>query len=433
MTKVAILGAGMAAIGADYRFRQHGLAPTLYDQASEPGGHTTTHVYNGGWSFDEGPHVSFTKDQRIKDLLAEAIKGDYQSLGANVDNYWRGFRFKHPAICNLYGLPTDLVVGCLEDFIKASGEQVQLAHNYEDWLVAAYGRTFAETFPMEYAKKVHTTTADQLTTDWLGPRLYRPDLAEVLRGAVSNETPNVHYVTEYRYPSHGGFFSYLRPFLEQADVRSSHRVSEVDAKEHRVRFNDGSDASYDHLVSSVPLPEFVPMIAGVPGEVLEAAGRLAATSMVLVNIGIDREDVGDTWTYFYDQDLIFTRMSYPSRLSPNMAPGGCGSFQAEIYFSAKYSPVAGAPEDYIERTITDMRRTGLLRDRDGILHQSALWIPYANIIHDHDKLPALRLIHGYLEEIGINMCGRYGLWGYQWTDEAFMSGEEAAQRVIDSI
>jgi protoporphyrinogen oxidase len=423
----------MAAIGADHRFRQHGFSPILYDQASEPGGHTTTHIFEGGWSFDEGPHVSFTKEQRIKDLLSEAVGGDFQSLAANVDNYWRGYRFKHPAICNLYGLPADLVVGCLEDFVKASGELGREPDNYEDWLVAAYGRTFAETFPMEYAKKVHTTSADQLATDWLGPRLYRPELAEVLRGAVSNETPNVHYVTEYRYPSHGGFFSYLRPFLERADVRSNHRVSEVDSKERRVRFIDGSETSYDHLVSSVPLPDFVPMIAGVPGEVLEAAGRLAATSMVLVNIGIDREDVGDTWTYFYDQDVIFTRMSYPSRLSPNMAPPGCGSFQAEIYFSAKYSPVAGAPEDYIERTITDMRRTALLEHDDQILHKSAMWVPYANIIHDHDKLPALRLIHGYLEEIGINMSGRYGLWGYQWTDEAFASGEEAAQRVIDSI
>ena len=433
MTDVAIIGAGMGAIGADYRFRQAGIAPVLYDQAPEPGGHTTTHLYPGGWAFDEGPHVSFTKDERIRDLLSEAVGGDFQTLEANVDNYWKGYRFKHPAICNLHGLPTQLVVDCIKEFFAASEAETGEVGNYEQWLVAAYGRTFAETFPMEYAKKVHTTTADNLGIDWLGPRLYRPKTEEVLFGALSPETPNVHYVTEYRYPTHGGFFSYLKPFLAKADLRSNHRLVEVSPKEQSLRFASGAEVNYDHLVSTVPLPALVPMIAGAPAEVIEAAQTLAATNMVLVNVGVDREGVGDTWTYFYDQDIVFTRVSYPGQLSPNMVPPGHGSFQAEIYFSDKYLPLAAKPEDYIEPVLKDLLRTGLMREEDKVRHTSALYVPYGNIIHDHDKIPALSLIHGYMNEIGIGLAGRYGLWGYQWTDEAFLTGEEAAQAVIDSI
>ena len=433
MTNVAIIGAGMGAIGADYRFRQAGIAPVLYDQAPEPGGHTTTHVYPGGWAFDEGPHVSFTKDERIRDLLSEAVGGDFQTLEANVDNYWKGYRFKHPAICNLHGLPTQLVVDCIKEFFAASEAEAAEVGNYEQWLVAAYGRTFAETFPMEYAKKVHTTTADNLGIDWLGPRLYRPKTEEVLFGALSPETPNVHYVTEYRYPTHGGFFSYLKPFLAKADLRSNHRLVEVSPKEQSLRFASGVEVNYDHLVSTVPLPALVPMIAGAPAEVIEASQTLAATNMVLVNVGVDREGVGDTWTYFYDQDIVFTRVSYPGQLSPNMVPPGHGSFQAEIYFSDKYLPLSSKPEDYIEPVVKDLLRTGLMREEDKVRHTSALYVPYGNIIHDHDKIPALSLIHGYMNEIGISLAGRYGLWGYQWTDEAFLTGEEAAQAVIDSI
>jgi hypothetical protein len=37
-----------------------------------------------------------------------------------------------------------------------------------------------------------------------------------------------------------------------------------------------------------------------------------------------------------------------------------------------------------------------------------------------------------MSEVGIGLAGRYGLWGYQWTDEAFLTGEEAAQTVIDA-
>jgi protoporphyrinogen oxidase len=116
-----------------------------------------------------------------------------------------------------------------------------------------------------------------------------------------------------------------------------------------------------------------------------------------------------------------------------MVPPGHGSFQAEIYFSDKYKPLTGSPEDYITPTVDDLKRTGLIREGDQIRHTSALFVPYGNVIHDLDKIPALALIHGYLDEIGIKMCGRYGLWGYQWTDEAFITGEEAAQAVLDAI
>jgi len=38
----------------------------------------------------------------------------------------------------------------------------------------------------------------------------------------------------------------------------------------------------------------------------------------------------------------------------------------------------------------------------------------------------------YLDEVGIAYCGRYGDWGYMWTDESFKSGEQAAERALSS-
>ena len=57
-------------------------------------------------------------------------------------------------------------------------------------------------------------------------------------------------------------------------------------------------------------------------------------------------------------------------------------------------------------------------------------VPYANIIFDLDRSAALEIVHGYLGDIGVHYCGRYGDWGYLWTDEAFVSGENAAQKAL---
>jgi hypothetical protein len=65
-----------------------------------------------------------------------------------------------------------------------------------------------------------------------------------------------------------------------------------------------------------------------------------------------------------------------------------------------------------------------------VLFKEAMLLPYANIIFDLDRAAALKTVHGYLDDIAIAYCGRYGDWGYMWTDESFISGEQAALKVL---
>ena len=174
------------------------------------------------------------------------------------------------------------------------------------------------------------------------------------------------------------------------------------------------------------------MIEGAPADVVAAAARLACTEVVIVSLGIDRADLVDAhWSYFYDRDVFFTRLSTPHLQSPHNVPPGCGSLQAECYYSRKYRPLDCKPDDCIEPVIRDLIRTGVLRDTDKILFSHAMHIPYANVIFDLDSTPATKLVHDYLDDIGIAYCGRYGDWAYIWTDQAFVSGENAARRALD--
>lgn len=424
----------MAACGASHRLLSEGVTSWMFDKGSKPGGHTKTFNHPDGWTFDDGPHVSFTQDPRIQELLASNVGGDYRTVSNYVNNYWQGHWIKHPAQCNLYGLPTRLVVDCIRDFVEARQQPDRPVANYAEWLYAAFGATFANTFPIEYAKKVHTTSAENLTTDWLGPRLYRPSLDEVLLGAISDVTADVHYIDHFRYPANGGFVSYLTPFHERANLHMNHKVVGIDPLARVLTFESGKQHSYDYLVSSIPLPALVPTIAGVDTDVLEAVSQLAVSEIVMVNIGIDRDDFTQaTWSYFYDQDLVMTRTSAPHLMSPAVVPRGCGSIQCEIYFSNKYRPRTNPPDYYIEPAIRDLRRCGLIADRDQILHKSAHVSEYGNIIWDHNRAPALAVVHGYLDDLSIRYCGRYGEWAYLWTDDAFKSGERAAEMILAEL
>ncbi len=417
MKKTCILGTGMAGYGAAHRLREAGAASVLFDKKTHYGGHTASFEYEGGITFDEGPHVSFTKNERLKELFAESIDGQYESRRTKVNNYWKGHWVKHPAQINLHGLPTELVIKVIEDFVVAQQREPGEIANYEQWLRASFGDTFAETFPMEYTVKYHTTEASNKSIDWIGPRLYRMTLEELVRGALEPATTDVHYIEGFRYPSHGGFVSYLKRFMESQDLRLSHELAAIDPKAKEVHFKNGVAVPYANLISSVPLPDLIPTIQGAPEEVLEAAERLACTQVVIVNLVVDRTDLIDAhWTYIYDQDIFFTRLSTPHLQSPHNVPPGCGSLQAECYYSHKYRPLDRTPQECIEPTILDLKRMGVLQEDDRILFQDVMHLEYANVIFDLERAAAIDIVHGYLDELGIAYCGRYGDWAYIWTD-----------------
>jgi len=429
---VRILGAGCAGFGAAHQLHSQGVKPVIYEARDHIGGHTASFDYNDGFVFDEGPHISFTKNDRIKTLFAESVGQDFQAFPSRVNNYWKGHWIKHPAQVNLAGLPRQLIVDCIKDFVHAQNNEYGEIRNYQDWLHAAFGPTFGDTFPGEYTKKYHTTEAKNLTTDWLGPRLYQPDLDEVLHGALDRDTQDVHYIPDFRYPTNGGFVSYLDIFAQRSEVHLNHRVTEIDTKEKVLTFSHGGKAPYEKVISSIPLPALIPLIKDAPAEVREAAALLSCSQVALINIGLNRADISDChWTYFYDAEIPFSRLSFPHMFSPHVAPEGCGAIQAEIYFSDKWKPMAGTLEDLIEPTIQNLMKIGYIQDREEIIHTSTLYAPWGNVIFDHDRPKCLKVVHDFLKDVGVAYCGRYGDWAYIWTDESFISGERAANMVMN--
>jgi protoporphyrinogen oxidase len=427
-THVTVLGAGLAGLAAAQRCRQLGAAVDVYERNAYLGGHASSMTLDG-FTFDEGPHVSFTKIPAVKDLLARGVDGDYREFASVVTNYWRGHWVKHPAQVNLHGLPVELVERCLVDFTKAYFVEEGPPGNYEEWLHRQLGRTFSEEFPFRYTRKYWTVEPSAMATEWVGPRMYKPKLEEVIRGALASNRENVHYIPKFRYPNHGGFASYVRAVQGDEPVHIGHELTELDPHRKVLRFTNGKEARYERLISSLPLPELVRRINDAPAEVRAAAEGLVCTSVALVDVGVARDQGFPEahWLYVYDEDICFARASYPHLLSPHNVPPGCGSVQVEVYYS-RHKPLPS--RDMLSRGVEDMRSVGILRKDDAVRVAQVRNIPYGNVLFDHARAAHLAAINDYLKKIGITCCGRYGLWNYHWTDESIVSGWEAAEQIL---
>ncbi len=111
----------------------------------------------------------------------------------------------------------------------------------------------------------------------------------------------------------------------------------VNAEERqKFEFASGTIQHYSTLTSSIPLTDFIPLIENVPDEVKKAAALLACTQCVVVDLGLSHDDFTEsTWTYVYDKDKVFTRLSFPHNFAAGNCPDGMGSIQAECYYSDK--------------------------------------------------------------------------------------------------
>ena len=212
---IVVLGSGMAGFGAAHRLHAEGIAPVMFDKNAYHGGHTASFRYESGFLFDVGPHISFTKDSRIQELFADSVDQQYETIQISLNNYWRGYWPKHPVQLHLHGLPED-IVKVITDFVEERQAIERPVKNYADWLLAAL---VEPSFILPNAVHGTTTTADNMSTDWLGPRIYRPSLEELRRSITFRARQALHHPLSL--PTNGGFTAYLSKFVPKGNLRQS--------------------------------------------------------------------------------------------------------------------------------------------------------------------------------------------------------------------
>lgn len=434
MDKVIILGAGMAGYGAAKKLTENNVPIHVFEKENHYGGHCASYTFDKKWIFDDGPHISFTKSQEVKELFARNVENDFYEFEANVDNFWKGKWVKHPAQINLHGLAPELNTQILLEMIETKKNTDPVINNYQDWLYASYGKTFAENFPMKYTRKFHTTEAKNMTTDWLGPRLYQPDLAEVVYGMLSPSTDDVHYIKGFRYPNNGGYVSFMKGIESIKDVHYNEELTSINLKNKIFKFKSGREIKYSNGFSSLPLNHIISLMEDAPNDIKESAKKLAWTKCVVVNFGVNRTNISPShWRYVYDEDLYSTRLSFPSMFGPGNAPSGMSSVQVEIYFSDKYKRLDKSPEDFIPIIKSELIHMGILKPNDEILIQNAWLSPYAQIVFDHERKENVDKLHAFLLENNILFGGRFAEWSYAWSDESLLAGERGATEIINQL
>lgn len=425
--KIAVLGAGPSGISAGYHLMQQGLDVTVYEKKEDYGG-LCGGFYVGDYHFDVFAHMTFSKNPIVNALLEDRTPHSIHMPEAY--NYYQGSWVRNPVQNNLIGLDVSERIQVIEDFINRPVDKQ--INNYEDWLLVSYGDYFAKHFPTKYTRKYWTVEPAQLETKWVQNRMYTPQLSEVLRGAMTEETPNVHYSKEMHYPLQGGFQGFLKSLADEIDICCNKEVVKIDAQKKNIFFADGTMETYDSVVSTLPLTEYPKLMEDMPEDIAEATEALDYTSGYIISIGLDcKVDFPSVWFYIYDEDIWPARIHFPDKESDFNAPDGCSSLQAEVYVS-KYKQLKCSEEELKEKVINQLLRLNLFQ-RENIVVTDVRFEKYANIMFTPAIYEARQMVRKYLENKDIITAGRFGEWDYLWLEQSLLSGKRAAEDVLRDI
>ncbi|WP_107667860.1 NAD(P)/FAD-dependent oxidoreductase [Cyanothece sp. BG0011] len=427
MEHLTILGAGFSGLSSAYHFSGKS---TLYEKRDSFGG-TASSMQWKDFVFDYGPHVSFTKDTYVKDLLAKAVDGEFFIKKALTGNYYQGHWVRHPAICNLCDLPPEVNRDALVSFIEAREANELPLKTYRDWCEQGQGKYFADHFTHLYTRKFWTVEPEKMTYQWAGERVARPGLKRVIDGSLGLQSDSGHYFTEFRYPKKGGYGAYSgfwKEAEERINLNLNHTITEIDLKKRILSFAQQPSVNFgDTLISSLPLPEFVRLVSDAPDAVKAAANQLQCTSIALVNIALQEPALLPYhWLYIYDEDIIVPRVTFYSNLSEFNAPPNCTAIQAEVpYGNSRPLP----SENVVERVISDLEKCGILK-KSAILHAWQVNVKYGYVIFDFQREAAVKVIHDWMKKHEVKPVGRFGLWQYLWSDQAIKSGKQLISSMI---
>jgi protoporphyrinogen oxidase len=430
MSDVIIIGGGLAGIAAG---RALGARAHLLEAQDQLGGLARTDVVDGFW-FDWTGHWLHLRTEKWKTEVERLLPGGLLTIERQARIYSNGVFTPFPFQVNTFGLPPEVIANCLKGFIAANlgpegaelrGRELKTFH---DFVLRYLGEGINRHFMEPYNRKLYTVDPVELSAEWGGRFVPRPTLDEVIDGAVGRVRKGIGYNATFVYPAQGGIEAVAKAIASELTCSMSlnARVERIDTQKRELHLFDGQVLPYKHLLSTMPLKQLVQRLDPCPPEVQAAAEKLRSISVSCVEIGVQgAPPVPFHWAYFAEPQFPFYRVGSPSQVNAALAPAGHTSYAVE--FSHQ-----GPPPDEktsIEQAIDGLERAGILKRSDVVLSRMRT-IRVAYVLVDHACTEARRTILQHVNSCGIEVAGRYGNWEYSGMEDALVSGDAAAQRIL---
>lgn len=450
MSRVVIIGAGVAGLAAAYRLLQlqPGWQVTILEQEAKPGGLALS-MRSGEFAADLGPHRVYTELPEIEALLPELVPPDQMlTVRRQSELLMDGHFYQYPVRATelLRELGTARIA--MFGLSAVAGKLRSLLHrprDFEEAMSQAFGWRAYKMLAEPYTRKVWKIEPRELSEEVARVRVSAGNTTRMLKRLIGAEKGNAA-------PTALGSFRYIRGGVENlaknlaAKVTDASGTIETDARvvslSTKARTSDGPAMitsvqlagdraiAADFVISTAPVTDLVTALQEeVPDdEIVRATSGLRFVGMILVGLVIRRPSfTHNSWLYFPEEQFVFNRAYEPRNFDPSMAAPDRTMVVFEV--TARWdSKLWTQPDDeVIAQVRRDAVQTGLVTDAE-IECGVAVRAKYAYPIYTTDYRDRLDDVFRYLRRISnLISTGRQGLFNHNNMDHSMLMGIRAAE------
>lgn len=418
-----ILGGGLTGISAALHLE---LPYLLIEREGRLGGLARTEQRDGHY-FDHTGHWLHLRSDDMRNWVLRLLGEQMVEVERRARIYSSGVTTLYPFQANLHGLPAEVVSECLIGFVKTLLDRGrQEPRNFEEYILHHFGDGIAKHFMVPYNHKLWGVHPREITSAWCQRFVPRPNMEQVVAGAVGAGPAQLGYNVKFLYPKQGGIETMAKALAAEVDAESTRLNTTVDGIEAGTRkvLLGGESLAYHAVISSIPLPRLIELIVDAPDAVRQAAGKLRATPVRYLNVGTRRPSPLDHhWVYVPEQRLPFYRVGVFSNAVASLAPAGRSSLYVEL--SSRTAP----EEQVVRESVQGLVEMGVVGSAEDIAFADMRVIDPAYVVFDDAYEAALQVIHPYLEQERIYSRGRYGAWIYNSMEDSLLAGKETAELV----
>ena len=368
--RTVIMGAGIAGLATAWKLLQERPDDevVILEREGVIGGLAKSVDWNG-YRLDLGPHRFHTEIPEIKEFVRSFCEEQMVKVKRSSRMWINGRYIPYP----IKALPTFQALGPINSVtfgLSALGVFIQggeEAQSYEDYVSRYYGVKLYEAIFAPFARKVWGIEPNQIAAETARVRLRGESIwHSLLDGLLSKQET---YVAQFLYPKNG-IGEIAEKFADEITQRGgrfclNQDVSRLNLTESGVSevIASGPDGerSYpcDVVVSTVPLPNLVDLIKAEES-IKNAAESLNYRAIVLVYLMYDQKiPIEDTWLYYPEEDVQFTRVSVPDNFNPHKTYENKTCFCVEFTCDFDDETWNIAPEKLAEHAADVLHSSGL--------------------------------------------------------------------------
>lgn len=419
------------------------------EKESEPGGLCRTLNFHD-YLFDIGGHRFLSNSPEINRLWSEVMGPDMLRVKRLSRIYYKKKFFSYPlAFFNTFwNFGPFESLWCIGSYLKARMLNPGDEKTFEGWITNHFGKRLYEIFFRTYTEKVWAVPCRDISADWAKERIKGLSLQVAIRNAVMKLKGNAPktLTEEFLYPVKGPGEFYRRFkdkvfqnggtfHFNQRVTRVGHSLGKIVCVEiEDVRTGETRILEVDALFSSLPLPELMAMMDPLPSrELMEEARKLWFRNFLVVNVILDKEDVfPDQWIYVHSPEVALGRIqNYKNWSSRMVADSRKTSLGLEYFCSEDDSLWSMNDIDLIHLAVSELEKIGIVSRRhliDGFVVRQSHVYPVYSLGYE----ASVRVLKSYLRGFSnLEMMGRAGLFRYDNSDQALLSGMDAARNFLN--